>query len=204
MLLPTNPKKLIACIISAFAAAATMLSVQAEPSQVGGIKFQLLSVQAEPSQTRGIKFQCRMTSSGIPATMFNTSKGWSPLILWETKEFGEVFTPKNRCDIVTQRFQSAYEKGQYNLTVGQKNGSNIICAAVRPGSSCEDMLLTLKSGMNPEYELKNLSWRFDGLSSSVMLNARPIYSEYPSYTDGFNGQNRPYYNLSELYRLLND
>ena len=117
-----------------------------------------LGIRAEASG--GSKFYCG-TSEGVPSTMSTTKSGKQvPIIRWKSSHFSDSgYTPQRRCEIVSQRFNDLYQRGQMNhLTTGRMNGLPVICAAAtNPGPCVQDGLLyTLKPGQNATQTLKNL------------------------------------------------
>ncbi len=73
------------------------------------------------------------------------------LISWKTTEFGGNYTPQQRCNVVSNRFQAAVQANAGSmkgllLTNGPVNNRMVICA-LRPGEtecSADNMLFTLK------------------------------------------------------------
>lgn len=97
------------------------------------------------------------TTNYIPTTVISKgNKGTSDyrravLITWKTTEFGENYTPRQRCNIVSSKFNSAVQANGgelrgISLTNGPVNNQIVVCA-LRPGEeecSSENMLFTLK------------------------------------------------------------
>ncbi len=78
-----------------------------------------------------------------------------PVIRW-VKTLGN-YTPAARCQEVSSRFQSAYEKGILNyLTTGISGSQAVICAASQYGGPCSQLLFTLKSPRDASSVLQNL------------------------------------------------
>jgi hypothetical protein len=97
------------------------------------------------------------STNNIPTTIVEKGTKDTPdyqravLISWKTRELGGNFTPKQRCNVVSGRFQAAIQANGGNfkgllLTNGPVNGRMVICA-LRPGEeecTAENLLFTLK------------------------------------------------------------
>ncbi len=159
-----------------------------------------LSAQGKP------RFSCD-TLNGVPATMYNTPRKSSPLILWKSRKFGVKYPPEKRCQQVSSRLQTGYSNGYKNLTSGKKNNQNILCLTSVPNGVCEQQLLTLTRGEFPKTVLNNLIDRMSGKSSEVLEQFRPVFSEYEyedKHTqDGFEpGEKRTYINLEQMISII--
>jgi hypothetical protein len=158
----------------------TLLSIS-----VGGMVAST-NVHAEPQ-----KFFCG-DSGGVPTTMASTSRGPIPVIRWVSNLGDGEYSPRARCQSVSERFQRYYDSGQLNyLTTGTENGTDIICVTAAPGGNCAGTLFTLKPGSNPNQTLKQLF----GVQNSVgplnegishnyiamedILQKRPVDDESP-------------------------
>jgi len=116
-------------------------------------------VSASPARSQGSTFACDV-SSGTPATVVQSPEhGTVKIIEWKTTEFGSEFDPKNRCEIVSEKFQKYAQAGTLKyFTTGSVDGSPVICAVASQSSPCnrESMLYTLKKGSNASETLKQL------------------------------------------------
>ena len=97
------------------------------------------------------------STNNIPTTIIEKGTKDTPdyqravLISWKTRELGGNFTPKQRCNVVSGRFQAAIQANGGNfkgllLTNGPVNSRMVICA-LRPGEeecTVENLLFTLK------------------------------------------------------------
>ena len=88
------------------------------------------------------------------------------------------------------------------MTIGKKNGYDIICATKVSGGNCERQLLTIPKTANPGASLDTLEKVRAGLSSAALLNRPNVRSDRESYSDGWNGESRPYLNLDQLRREI--
>jgi hypothetical protein len=158
-----------------------------------------LSVQPSSAQEQEVYYCGEL--NGEPATMMRAGRQDIPITQWITTEFGE-WTPYARCQKVSKEFQIAYEAGRDFLTIDVKNGYNIICATSAAGGSCEQQLMTIPPGEDVKISLETLENIQNGTTSAILLNTETIFSEYPSYDDGWNGEMRPYWNMRELRRQL--
>lgn len=150
------------------------LSVNLSPS--------LSQSTASESQPNKVTFFCREkfdTASGekIPATVawVPERKGHVYVIGWKSEYFNKGgWTPQERCQQVTKKFQEAYEQGRLNyLSSGKNQGYPIICGLANQGESCNgnNQLFTVKSGSNPEQVLQRLSDSFEGNASEPILQS---------------------------------
>jgi Circadian oscillating protein COP23 len=89
-------------------------------------------------------FKCVQQGSGWATTVEKgnlTTK--SPLITWDTKEFGDNYTPDKRCQIVSDKLTKAVAKngkklGTLQLIVGTLNNQNVVCVVNDGKKSCND------------------------------------------------------------------
>ena len=167
---------------------------------LGVVVLGLLPFMAQPSHAaEQDRFYCGEVN-GTPTTKMRTPRKDVPLVIWLTTAFGSRWTPENRCDSVSKQFQAAHEANQKFLTVGKKNDHDIICATKVAGGNCERQLLTIPKNLNPSASLNTLKDATDGLTSAALINTPGVRSDYESYSDGWNGELRPYLNLQQLNR----
>ncbi|MDZ8079736.1 MAG: COP23 domain-containing protein [Nostoc sp. DcaGUA01] len=111
---------------------------------------------SSPSLAQAKTYFCEKSNDGVWTTYaknYNNKK--IPIIRW-VKTLGN-YTPKIRCQEVSSRFQSAYEKGILNyLTSGISGNQAVICAASQYGGPCSQLLFTLKSHKDASSVLQNL------------------------------------------------
>lgn len=106
------------------------------------------------AQSQKVVFYCGRTTDGNlnPATLVGTKgrKGEEHrvIVVWRQK-VGNL-TPEQRCEMVSKKFQSAWEKGNFNHLVpgmDRKSGRGLICAVSKSDSICDadKMLFTVNS-----------------------------------------------------------
>ena len=139
------------------------------------------STNSEP-QSHQVTFYCRQIldkASGeqIPATVawVPERKGHVRFIGWKSEYFNKGgWTPQERCDQVTQKFQESYNQGRLNyLSYGKLNGYPVICGLTNQGETCNssNQLFTIKSGSDPELVLLRLTDIAEGKSAEPLLQS---------------------------------
>ena len=115
---------------------------------LGGIATFSQSSLAQKDKT---VYFCEKSPNNIPTTYAGTKAGIRiPFIRWQ-KAWSDEYTPERRCQIVSQRFQKAEEKGVLNyLTHRIVNKQHVICAARRKGGPCQQDLFTLRNKDKPD------------------------------------------------------
>jgi hypothetical protein len=126
----------------------------------------LPNAQSGHAETTGdMRFFCAkslnpQTGKAVPTTMAKTKRGNVAMIRWQSTFFsnaGKAFTPLDRCQEVSRRFQAYYQDGVLAyLTTGKMNAQNVICVSDEYGGPCQGLLLTLEPKDNPEQVLKEL------------------------------------------------
>ncbi len=98
----------------------------------------------------------------LPATLMET-QGQSEsqvIVIWKS-EFFDKFSPQQRCEIVSPKFQAAYAAGRGYLTSGVDARSRLgmICKVANEGDECNksSMLFTLKSYQDANKVIEDLS-----------------------------------------------
>jgi hypothetical protein len=134
------------------------------------------------SQPNRVTFFCREIidqSSGerIPATVawIPERKGHIRFIGWKSDYFNKGgWSPKERCERVTQKFQEFYNAGRLNfLTHGKHNGYGIICGLAKQGEDCNNatQLFTVRAGSNPNQVLQRLTAILESKSSQILYQS---------------------------------
>ena len=129
------------------------------------------------AQSQKVAFYCGRTTDGNldPATIVGTKgrKGdeHRVIVIWRQKVSN--ITPAQRCEIVSKRFQSAWEKGNFNHLVSgmdRKSGRGLICAVSKSNSICDadKMLFTVNSQ-------KDAQEIVTGLYESIRRTGNPNY-----------------------------
>jgi hypothetical protein len=145
--------------------------------------FGLMANTQVKAQSMGV-FTCEMNANGIPTTYLTAVTGKKiELISWQREGLGG-YTKQERCQIVSQRFQEAYEDGTLAyITYGFMAGQNVICGTSSNGGACEKLLLTLRHQDNPKETIESLFAAGSYAGSPVIQS---------------NGEKRYYYTLTDL------
>lgn len=121
-----------------------------------------------------------------------------PIIFWNINNdyFGEKWPPNKRCKIVSERFQSIYDRDNLKyITVDTANWvskqTNVICSVKDENSKtrCEenDLLITLETEDDPNQVLGELlAIRLDPISNKPLRRGKP---------EPFSQGGRVYYNI---------
>jgi hypothetical protein len=125
------------------------------------------------------------TSNSLPTTFARTERGDIPVIRWTSNYFADSgWTPERRCAEVSDRFQTYYQDGTLNyLTTGIINGLPVICTAEREDGPCENLLLTLKSGVNAGATLQELLAVRVGASGPMDQSSPRVYINMEEYLE---------------------
>lgn len=130
-------------------------------SQIASVIALTLSYGATITQisyAQSTKFFCGM-SEGVPATLVHTSRGNIPMIHWVDTYFQAHWTPRQRCEEISERFQRFYDNGTLNfLKAGRQGSQNVLCVASQEYGPClhNGILVTLKPDANPHDTLQRL------------------------------------------------
>jgi hypothetical protein len=124
-------------------------------------------VKAQEQTQEQVQFVCassfdKTKNERYPTTFAWTTRGKIAVLRW-VSSMGSNFTPQNRCEKVSPRFQEAYNSGTLGLlTNGERNGQPVICTAREYGGSCDTLLMTLRPGDNSFLILNELKDIFSG------------------------------------------
>ncbi|MDF5720332.1 MAG: COP23 domain-containing protein [Rhizonema sp. PD37] len=127
------------------------------------------------------KFFCGM-SRGVPATLVRTSRGNIPMVRWVDTAFPKPWTPEQRCEEISGRFQRFYQNGTLNfLRAGMLRNQPVLCVASEKGGPClpDGVLVTLKPKANPQETLEQLLDYRGGSSNGIVElsgNSKFVYS----------------------------
>ncbi|NEO58310.1 MAG: hypothetical protein F6K54_37850 [Okeania sp. SIO3B5] len=121
----------------------------------------VLGAQSSQAQVSS-NYSCG-TSDGAPTTIYKSpGEEDIPLIRWTTT-LGEQWTPKVRCQVVSQRFDRFDRDGTLEfLTTGRVNKMPVVCAVPTEGAECSDqynsdrVLFTLPEDKDPDLALEQL------------------------------------------------
>ncbi|RAM51976.1 MAG: hypothetical protein C6Y22_08635 [Hapalosiphonaceae cyanobacterium JJU2] len=128
------------------------------------------AINVQPSSAQRTKFFCGM-SRGNPATIVNTDKGNKPIISWVDTAFPPPWTPWQRCEAISDRFNRFYENGTLKfIRAGELKRQPVLCVASYSGGPClpDGVLVTLKPGTNPQLILSRLLNKSAGSSGRII------------------------------------
>ena len=138
---------------------------------MGILATQAVFLAPATAQTEG-KFYCGQAydaigRTNVPATLMSSPRRAKPIvvILWKSEYFGKEFSPKQRCQKVSPKFQSAYVGGTFEyLKVGKDGKQSIVCAVRTENESCTKagMLFTLKPYGDTQSQLNALMGNIEG------------------------------------------
>lgn len=114
--------------------------------------------RASATDANTIRFICG-SWKGSQATLALTERHQLvPVILWDSDYFNNAgFDSSTRCQIVSDRFQNYYDRGQLNyITTGRVNRMPVVCVAETWGGPCSGVLFTLKPSSDPVETLQSL------------------------------------------------
>jgi hypothetical protein len=108
----------------------------------------------------------------------------SALLTWNTTEFGDKFTPEERCQIVSDKLTQAVinnggRLGNLTLTYGPVNDLTVICVVPEKEVICNEknMLFTLnqKNAQNPSQVLADITDFTQGEDKTIAEGGLPQY-----------------------------
>lgn len=96
-----------------------------------------------------------------------------PLIYWQYPWFSNSnMTPRERCKVVTRRFQEAYNNESLRFIANSKiNNQSVICTSKKRGGDCVTVLLTLRHSDDPIKILRQLKERLRGGRGSIVRHS---------------------------------
>jgi hypothetical protein len=112
----------------------------------------------QPSYAQNQKFFCAI-SRDVPVTSVRTSSGPIPIIRWVDTAFPRPWTPEQRCEEISARFERFYNNGTLNfLRAGTYNRQMVLCVAGEKDGPClpDGVLVTFQPGTNPRKTLERL------------------------------------------------
>jgi len=121
---------------------------------------------SNPKSTGDVQFICSQSYDQVEKEYLFTTFAWNPenkkpLIIWKREDRGNIgFDPQKRCELVSPRFQKAYDKNILKfMTDGTINNEPVICTVNQLGDTCETgiLLLTLLDNEDPIKTLAQLS-----------------------------------------------
>lgn len=135
---------------------------------------------SSPSQPNKVTFFCQPTFDRASQERIPTTVAWVPerkghvrFIIWKSEYFTQSgWTPEQRCQKVTQKFQEFYQQGRLNyLSLGKNNGYPIICGLTNKTETCNsnNQLFTIKSTSNPQEVMARLIDIAEGKASNPLF-----------------------------------
>jgi peptidoglycan hydrolase CwlO-like protein len=135
-------------------------------------------------------FSCQSLGDGWATFVLREGKlSTNPIITWNTKYFGDDYTPEKRCQIVSDKLTNAAVKnggnlGNLNLRSGEiavnNNQYMVICATAptQPKCDLDNMLFTLKpeNAKNPNLVLANMLSFTQGKASNNVVDENALPS----------------------------
>jgi hypothetical protein len=152
------------------------------------------------SSESSIMFSCQNIGGSL-STVVSSSNRQEPaaIIKWdlENQYFGEEWPPEKRCETVSQRFQSIYDRDQLAYITADTAdwesslGIPIICSILEEGERCaeSDLLFTLEDGDDPNKILAELI----AIREAPKDNKALLRSGADSFREGV----RVYYDIRE-------
>ena len=133
------------------------------------------------SDNSGIKVYCGQAAdpsskSNLPATLVSVPGREEPtvLVIWKSEAF-KKFTPQQRCEAVSPKFQAAFQAGRFSITSGQDpaTGQGIVCAVTNAQETCDKskMLFTLKSYSSASLTVDTLGNSLQGSAGTVLYQS---------------------------------
>ena len=149
-----------------------------------GITMTLSAISVEPVRANSeVEFICadsfdNESGNSLPTTFAWTAKGKIAIVRWSTEDFLNAgFSPQQRCDSVSPRFQEAYDNNTLGLiTNGQMNNQSVICTSDRAGGDCNTLLMTLRPEDDSLQVLNSFRQIFNGEQvGPVKQNSQAYY-----------------------------
>ncbi len=137
-----------------------------------------------PAQTNStaIRIYCGQSydpssKQNLPTTLALATGQTEPiaLIVWKSEFFGSNYTPQKRCEVVSPKFQAAFQAGRIYLSSGvdKASGQGLICSAVSANDACDksSMLFTLKSYQKAQETIERLTSLASGASNVIPVES---------------------------------
>lgn len=162
--------QILAAVLTLFGAVACSTTTASAPAP---------TPQAEANEAPTV-FKCIQQGSGWATTVEKgniTTK--SPLITWDTTEFGDNYTPDKRCEIVSEKLTKAVANSggkldDVQLTVGLVNNRNVVCVIDNSSTECtsQNMLFTLsaQNSQTPREALATILRFNEGKATGVTIS----------------------------------
>lgn len=141
-------------------------------------------------------------------TSVNTERGSLPLIRWSDRSFPPPFSPAQRCQIVSERFQKFESNGTLKyIKADVANNLPVLCVAAYIGGEClpDGLLVTFKPGTDANRTLiKLLDQRVWAARETISLSGNPNESTPPEEKSVVSQVNGTTYVDMELFLDWND
>jgi Circadian oscillating protein COP23 len=117
------------------------------------------------------------SKQNLPTTLALATGQTEPtaLIVWKSEFFGSNYTPKKRCEVVSPKFQAAFQAGRIYLSSGvdKTTGQGIICSAASANDACDksSMLFTLKSYQKAQETMERLTTLASGAANVIPVES---------------------------------
>ncbi len=122
------------------------------------------------------RFVCLPGPRAVPTTFAWSSQGKIALLRWE-KSLGN-YSPQQRCEQVSPRFQQIYQKGSLNLlTNGYMNNQPVICATKEYGGPCQTLIMTLSSDEDGRKVIDIIKDSLNGYYVGPSMHTNKIFIE---------------------------
>ncbi|MDJ0718934.1 MAG: COP23 domain-containing protein [Prochloraceae cyanobacterium] len=142
-----------------------------------------------------VRFICasgydRDSDKHYPTTYAWTSRGKIAIVRWKSEWFeSSQWNPQSRCEVVSPRFQQAYNNGSMNFfTYSWQNNQKVVCTAYQKGGDCVTMLFTLRPEDDPVETIADLTDILNGRSTSPAQHS--------------SGEQRVYFKIVNIDRFL--
>lgn len=119
---------------------------------------------SQPTYAQSVTFICAEDSNNVPTTYAQTPDGGVEVFKWVSNFFPPPYTPKQRCEEITQRLNTFQPD---HLVSGKVNSYNVICAGTSCDRNGKNILLTLTPSQNPKQMLAQIDANRDGASGAV-------------------------------------
>jgi hypothetical protein len=146
--------------------------------------FNLIAIaNANAKDGSQVRFICsqgfdRTTGRRYPTTYAWTQRGKIAIVRW-TQQWtrGAIYTPQQRCQQVSPRFEQAYRSGTLKfLTGGKMNGQPVICTTRENGGACQTLLITLQPQEDSSLILEELQGILGGkIAEPLTRNSQRYY-----------------------------
>ncbi len=117
------------------------------------------------------------SKQNLPTTLALAAGQTEPIamIVWKSEFFGRNYTPQKRCEVVSPKFQAAFQAGRIYLSSGvdKATGQGIICSAASANDACDNsnMLFTLKSYQKAQETMERLTTLASGATNVIPVES---------------------------------